>query len=160
MKKKNKNNKILRFFKFLYLKLFRINDTPQRVALGLGLGVFSGIMPGTGGIAALTLAFIFRFNRAAALLGSIITNTWLSVITFVLALQIGSRIFGVNGRDLQQEWTLFIKGFHWANLFKVSILKMILPILTGYAVISLSAGVLVYLISLAVVLIRKKSKEQ
>jgi len=68
-------NKFRGFFQLLYLKLIKINDTPQKIAFGFGLGVFSGIFPGTGPLAALFLALILRANRASALLGSLLTNT-------------------------------------------------------------------------------------
>ncbi|MDI6606430.1 MAG: DUF2062 domain-containing protein, partial [Candidatus Omnitrophota bacterium] len=82
-------DRIRRLFRLFYLKVFRINDSPRKVALGMGLGVFSGILPGTGPIAAVCLAFIFRANRAAALLGSLITNTWLSFFIFLVAIKTG-----------------------------------------------------------------------
>jgi uncharacterized protein (DUF2062 family) len=41
--RKKEGNRLQRFFKFLYLKLFRINDSPQRIALGFGAGAFMGI---------------------------------------------------------------------------------------------------------------------
>ncbi|MDD5109551.1 MAG: DUF2062 domain-containing protein, partial [Candidatus Omnitrophica bacterium] len=66
MPEKSGFNKILNF---LFSKLFKINDTAGKIALGVGLGVFSGLMPATGPLAALFLAFIFKANRAAALLG-------------------------------------------------------------------------------------------
>ncbi|MCG2713658.1 MAG: DUF2062 domain-containing protein [Candidatus Omnitrophica bacterium] len=66
---------------FIFAKLFKINDSAGKIALGVGLGVFAGLLPGTGPAAALLLALVFRANRAAALLGSLITNTWLSVVT-------------------------------------------------------------------------------
>jgi len=135
----------------IYLKLFRINDTPGKVAFGLGLGVFSGILPGTGPLAALFLAFILRANRASALLGSILTNTWISFLTFVLALKVGAGVFGVNWRDLQLEWDVFIKSFHWKNLLETSILKIIFPVVVGYIVIAFCLGALAYLCALIII---------
>ncbi|MBU1727661.1 MAG: DUF2062 domain-containing protein, partial [Candidatus Omnitrophica bacterium] len=114
-------NKILRFFRFLYLKLFRINDSPQKIALGLGLGVFLGILPGTGPIASLSLAFVFRINRASALLGSLLTNTWLSFVTFILAIKIGSFMLKLNWQETYSQYSEFLKSFHWADLFKLSV---------------------------------------
>ncbi|PIR13657.1 MAG: hypothetical protein COV50_05635, partial [Flavobacteriales bacterium CG11_big_fil_rev_8_21_14_0_20_35_7] len=63
-----------------------MNDTPQRIALGLGLGSALGMLPGTGPLAALFLAVVFKVNRASAFLGSLATNIWLSLVTFLLAL--------------------------------------------------------------------------
>lgn len=54
-----KKNRILRLLKLIYIKLFRINDTPQKIAQGFGLGVFLGILPGTGPIAAAVSGFSF-----------------------------------------------------------------------------------------------------
>ncbi len=145
-------NKVINFFQVIYVKLFKINDTPQRIALGFGLGVFAGIIPGTGPIAALFLAFLFRVNRAAALLGSLLTNTWLSFVTFILAVKTGASILKISWQAVYQDWLNLIKEFNWLNLFKASILKTILPVLVGYIVIALSLGFVVYLITLFVII--------
>ncbi|MBU1869297.1 MAG: DUF2062 domain-containing protein [Candidatus Omnitrophica bacterium] len=149
-------NKILRFFRFLYLKLFRINDSPQKIALGLGLGVFLGILPGTGPIASLSLAFVFRINRASALLGSLLTNTWLSFVTFILAIKIGSFMLKLNWQETYSQYSEFLKSFHWADLFKLSVLKMLFPLLIGYLIISLALGLLAYLAALIILKLKRK----
>ncbi len=136
--------KAARFFKYIYIKLFRINDNPQRIALGFGIGVFTGVLPGAGPIAALGLAFLLRVNRASALLGSILTNTWLSIPVFIFSLKAGAIITGVNRQALQGEWSLLIKDFHWRNLLDAGVYKVLNPILAGYAVVSLIIGVAAY----------------
>ena len=141
---------IRKLFVFLQHKLFNINDTPQRIALGAGLGVFTGIIPGTGPVAALFLAFLFRVNRASALLGSLMTNTWLSLVTFFLSIEIGSAIFGMNWQDVYNNWILFFKNFRWMRLFKLSIFKIILPVMLGYFIVAFCLGFLVYLTTLIV----------
>ncbi|MDD2679675.1 MAG: DUF2062 domain-containing protein [Candidatus Omnitrophica bacterium] len=146
-------SKLIRLKNFLYEKLFKINDTPQRIALGFGLGIFAGILPGTGPLAALFLALVFRVNRAAALLASLLTNTWMSFATFLLAIKAGSAIFTISWQDLQLEWFILIKHWHWQNLFNVSILRIILPVAAGYFLISFCLGLIAYL---AVLIIIKK----
>ncbi len=148
-------SKILRLKDFFYEKLFKINDTPQRIALGLGLGVSLGILPGTGPLAALFLAVIFKVNRASALLGSLLTNTWLSVVTFFLALKIGSAIFKVSWIALKNNWEALLADFHWSCLFKASFFKVIMPVLAGYFLIAILLGISVYLVSLIAI---KKAK--
>lgn len=138
------------FFKLFYIKLFKINDSPQRIALGLGLGVFAGIIPGTGPVAALFLAFIFRVNRASALLGSLLTNTWLSFVTFILAIKVGSAIMKLSWHDVYKDWVLFLKDFYWSSLLKLSILKIILPVIAGYFVVAFCLGLTTYLITLVI----------
>jgi len=147
--------KIKRFFNLLYIKLFKINDSPQKIALGLGLGVFSGILPGTGPLAALFLAFCLRANRASALIGSLLTNTWLSFATFLLAIKLGSGLFGISWQQLYLDWVYFLKGFNWSVLFKLSILKIILPVLVGYLLIAFCLGLIVYLTTLLALVVLK-----
>jgi len=132
-------NNILGFFKSLYVKLFKIDASPQKIALGFGLGVFLGILPGTGPIAAVFLAFILRLNRVSALLGSALTNTWLSVLTFFLSIKIGSAIMHLNWREVYQAPT-----------------KIILPLALGYLAIGICSGLLAYLI--VIIILRAKSK--
>lgn len=134
-----------KFFYGIYKQLFIIDDTIQKTALGFGLGVFLGLLPGTGPIAALFCSLALRVNRAATLLGALITNTWLSIVTFLLAIQIGSLVMGMDWIALRQEWSLFLKDFHWADLLKVSIIKIIAPVLIGYLIVGIVLGIIAYL---------------
>lgn len=150
--------KIGRFFKVVYLKLFRINDTPQKIALGLGLGVFFGVLPGTGPIAAIFFAVVLRVNRAAALLGSALTNTWLSIPVFIVSLRAGSLVTGARYQDLQESWTALVKDFHPGTLLDLGMYKIALPILIGYAVVSLVIAIISYLTALIIVKYIKRKK--
>ena len=135
------------FLKKLYIELFKINDTPQRIAAGLGLGVFLGILPGTGPLAALFLAWLLRLNRASALLGSLFTNTWLSIVTLLLSVKVGAAIMGLNWKEVREAWMLFLKDFHWVDLLKLSALNIILPVVVGYLTVAFCLGLAVYLIT-------------
>ena len=151
-------NRILRFFKIIYLKLFRINDNPQKIAMGIGLGVFLGIMPGTGPIAALFFAFLLKINKASALLGSVITNTWLSIPMFLLSVKAGSLATGLKYADICAVWNNFLKDFRWIELLHASVYKIIFPILTGYFIVSLVMGVFAYGFTLIILKRMKKKK--
>ncbi len=135
-KKRNIPEKFSRFIKFIYLKTFRINDAPWKISLGFGLGVFTGIMPGIGPLVALLLAIIFRVNRASAVLGSLIFNTWTGVISFLLAVKIGASLMGLSYQGVYDSWNLLLKNFNWQNLFQASVIKTLLPIALGYLFIS------------------------
>jgi uncharacterized protein (DUF2062 family) len=149
MKKKNKPS-LIRLLRFIYLKLFRINDSPQKIAQGFGLGVFLGILPGTGPIAALFLAFILRVNRIGALLGSVLTNTWLSFLIFPLSIKVGSIIMDLRWQEVNSNWLRFLKEFRFRDLCKLSVLKIILPVIVGFFVIAFCLGLLTYLIALII----------
>ncbi len=159
--KREKSNNILRLLRLIYIKLFRIHDTPQKIALGVGIGVFLGILPGTGPIAAVFMAFVLRVNRAAALLGSLLTNTWLSIVTFFLSIKVGSSIMGVDWQDVHRNWGQFLKDFKVVTLFKLATLKIILPVIIGYFVVSFCLGLIAYLITLTIITgIRHESKSR
>ncbi len=140
------------FLDLFYHQLFRINDSPHKVAAGLGMGVFCGIMPGTGPIAALFLALLLRVNRAAALLGSLATNTWLSIVTFLLSVKLGSVIMGLDWQVARSDWWLFLSEFRWLNLFKLSILRIILPVIIGYLAVAFLLGLATYLSALIILI--------
>lgn len=143
-----RENRALRYLKFLYDKLFAINDTPQKVAIGVGVGVFFGVFPGLGPIAALFFALILRANRAGALLGSILTNTWLSIPVFVLAAGIGSTVTGASYAEMRQEWSYLVNNFSWVSLAKLSTGGILVPIIAGYIIISIAIGIAAYLAAL------------
>jgi len=153
-------SQVARFFRLIYLKLFRIDDTPQKIAIGLGIGVFSGVLPGTGPIAALFLAFIFRVNRAAALLGSILTNTWLSIPVFLLSLKAGAALTGFKYQETRGQWEALLKDFRWTKLLNFSAYGVIGPILIGYFAIALCVGAVFYVAALAAVTYFRKRKKQ
>lgn len=136
---------------FIFAKLFLIHDSAPKIALGVGLGVFAGLLPGTGPAAALFLAFIFRANRAAALFGSILTNTWLSLVTFILAIKLGSVILNLCWQQVYQKAQGLIYDFHWVKFLKLSFLEVLLPVITGYIVIGLFLGIVSYLITLLII---------
>ncbi|HOW42828.1 MAG TPA: DUF2062 domain-containing protein [Candidatus Omnitrophota bacterium] len=158
MKKETKKaiqNRLIRFFKALYLRLIRMNDSPQRIAIGFGLGAFLGILPGTGPLAALLLAAAFRVNKAAAFLGGLLTNTWLSFLTILLSIKVGSAIMHLQWQEVQSNWQEIVRNFHWAHLLDPTILKLILPVLLGYLVLAIGFGLLMYLAVLAAITLFK-----
>jgi uncharacterized protein (DUF2062 family) len=159
MRKKTLPNKIKRLTKLIYLKLFRINDSPLKIALGFGLGVFIGVMPGVGPPIALLLAFPFRVNRASALLGSILFNTWVGLIALLFAIRIGSAITGMNYNEVYDGWNELLKNFKWEKLFEASVFDILIPTGIGYLIIALifaiGGTVVVYVIVQQI----KKKKE-
>lgn len=134
MKKMPEKNKLLRLIRYLYNKFILLNDSPQRIAIGFGLGVFLGMLPGTGPIASLAMAALLRVNKAAALAGSLLTNTWLSLVSLFFSVKIGAWIFGLKPQELFNQWQDFIRHPQWNP-------GLILPVFAGYLAISLALGI-------------------
>lgn len=133
------------YFSGLLKKLFVIDDTPRKIALGLGIGVFLGIMPGTGPIAALVVAAFLRANKASALIGALLTNTWFSLVVLVFSAKIGARILAIDWQTIYADWQRAFQPFAWKNLFQPAFLKIFLAISLGYLVLSLCLAVIVYI---------------
>ena len=153
--KKKEDNLFSRIYGFFYEKLFKINDSAQRIALGFGLGVFLGIFPGTGPVASLFLAVILRINRASALIGCLLTNTWISFITFILAIKAGSVIMGTKWEQVYRDSAVYFETFKWANIFKLSVLKVVFPVFIGYISVGFCFGLLAYLVTQILILMFK-----
>lgn len=146
--KTKKRIKFKPFFKNLYFKLVKIDDSNQRVSLGAGLGVFCGILPGAGPIVSLILASVFRVNKAAALLGCLITNSWISFVTAVLAVKIGAFIFHIEWQRLWWQTKDLVRNFNFSDFFNLTIWKILLPVFVGYLIIAICCFFLAYLFSL------------
>jgi hypothetical protein len=60
----------------MYLKLILLPDTPRQVAMGMGVGVFTGMLPiiPLQTITAITLAWLFKGSKLAAAAGTWISN--------------------------------------------------------------------------------------
>jgi uncharacterized protein (DUF2062 family) len=131
-------------FKELRNKLLGINDSPHRIALGAGLGLFLGVFPGTGAIAAIVGAFIIRANKAAALAGALLVNTWINVVSFPAALAIGAFILRVDPRTIAQDWSQLTGHFTWQALWSLLLRDTVIVLLAGYMLIGLLLGIAGY----------------
>lgn len=148
-----------KFLSFLKEKIISINDSPHKIALGFGLGVFTGILPGTGPLAALFLAFVFRVNRAAALIGSAITNTWLSFVIFAVSLKLGAFLTGTDFSTIRLQAQELLGNFHWDKIFSAAVWPILKPLMLGYLISGMILGVLGYLVSLSIILLQRNSKQ-
>lgn len=95
-----RQSRIKRFAK----SLIRINDSPKKIALGVAIGVFWGILP-TFGFAILfsvPTAFLLKANRLSAIAGTFVSNplTWFFIWSF--GYKIGQRILGLPPVDFSE----------------------------------------------------------
>ena len=136
--------KIKTFFLNCYHQLVTMDDSPHSVALGFGIGVFLGIFPFTGAVAAVSLAVIFKFNKASALLGSVITNAWLSIVTFVIAVKIGCFILRIDPQAILNAAQEIVFKFSWSKLVETTTLEILYPLFLGYLIVGGVCGMCSY----------------
>jgi len=72
-------------------KLLQIEDTPERTALAFSIGIFLGFSPFLGfhTLAGLAVAFLFKLNRVAVLLGVWSNTPWWLVPYYTVATWVG-----------------------------------------------------------------------
>ncbi len=80
--------------KALLKKLVRVDDSPERIARGVAIGVFWGIIP-TFGFAilfSLPTAVFLRANKLSAILGTFVANPFTTPLIYAFEYKIGQLI--------------------------------------------------------------------
>lgn len=139
-------------------KIFLINDTPHKIALGAACGVFWGALPGTGPAVALGFAFLIKANRLAAVTAGVLFNTWTNFAFFPFAVKLGAFCFGSNAKVVGREAMHIVKDFHWGDFFKVIMGKYFLVLAVGYAITAFLAAVIVYGLTFLIIIHRRARK--
>ena len=127
--------------------LLRVEDTPHRIALAFGTGVFIAFSPLLGihtGLA-LGLAFLFRLSRVAILAGAWTNNPWTLAPMYMAGTAVGCALMGVSPESLGSiDWSLHGHAFYialWEGLR-----PLVLPFVLGNTVLGLVGGMLAYLL--------------
>jgi uncharacterized protein (DUF2062 family) len=102
------------------------------------------VFPGTGPIAALVTAFIFRVNKAASLAGALAVNTWINVVSFPLAIAIGAFATGADPARISKEWSQATDPFIWKTFIAFLLHRAIVALLLGYIIIGVALGIIGY----------------
>ena len=86
----------MRGLKDLIKQLLHIEDTPERTALAYALGIFLGFSPFLGfhTIVGIAVAFLFRLNRVAVLLGVWTNLPWSIIPYYTVATWVGMKVIG------------------------------------------------------------------
>ncbi len=151
-------------------RLRRLPDTPQKIARGVGLGVFVSFTPlfGLHFVLATALALLFRGNVVAALLGTFFGNPLTFPFIAASALSLGQWMLGAGATPANHETILHLFSFaaadFWYNfkaLFTVRVADwsdlqafvadVFLPYLVGGLLPGTISGIACYLISRPVI---------
>jgi uncharacterized protein (DUF2062 family) len=93
--------KFERQLKYLYLKIVRLRGDPHHLALGMALGIFTGMLPILPFQTALavTLAIFFNGSKIAAAIGTWVTNPLSWGFLYLYTYKIGAWILGLSGQN-------------------------------------------------------------
>ena len=129
-----------RIFRYVYLKLVRKNDAPERVGRGAGLGIFIGIFPTLwfGPALAIAAAGLLQANRAAALLGSFVCGP-LTPFTWTLAAVVGNQLvqphYRIAAHLLTWENRAMVAERFFVTFLLGNVIVSIVFSLAGYALV-------------------------
>jgi uncharacterized protein (DUF2062 family) len=89
--------KFSRQIKYYFLRLTRLRGEPHELALGMALGIFSGMLPIMPFQIALaiTLALFFKVSKITAALGTWVTNPLNWYFMYLYSYKIGASVLGL-----------------------------------------------------------------
>ena len=117
--------KLLRIFRIIKLKVYRIRDFPESVAIGLSWGVAVSFTPLLGFhlIICYLGTWLMRGNLIAATVGTIIGNPWTFPFFFYINYNIGLSFFYKPLDNYEFKVQFFID--HFSDLFDPTLLGSI-----------------------------------
>jgi len=135
--------------KTLIKKLVRVDDSPKRIARGVAIGVFWGIIP-TFGFAilfSLPTAVLFRANKFSAILGTFVANPFTTPFIYAFEYKIGELI--LRATPLAFSWGLF----RLENLLKLG-----RSLLVGGSVLAIGIALITYFSTFRIILRYKRKR--
>jgi uncharacterized protein len=127
--------------------LLHVEDTPHRIALAFGIGVWIAFSPllGVHTLLALGIAFAFRLSRVAILLGAYINNPWTLAPLYLAGTVVGCILMGVSTEGLAAvDWSQQGAAFH--EHLVASLRPYLWPFLLGNTVLGVTGGMLGYVL--------------
>ena len=132
-------------FRRALAELLHLEDTPHRIALAFGLGIWLAFSPllGLHTVMALAIAFTFRLSRAAILIGCWFNNPWTLAPLFLAGTVVGCALLGVSTDGLATiEWDRH--GWAFYSDLLAHLRPYLWPFVVGNTVLGVFFGVLSY----------------
>ena len=125
----------------LWKRWRRWRADPERIARGVAIGLFIGMMPGTGLVAALAVAVVCRLHKPSVAAGALLNNPWTSPFFYYVSYRLGQRLTGIEAHVTWEGWHGWQHAAWWREL-----LPAIWPTLIGLVVIGAIAAAVAYVL--------------
>jgi uncharacterized protein (DUF2062 family) len=122
--------------------LLQLQDTPHRIALAFGIGIWIAFSPllGLHTVMALGAAFFFRLSRAALLLGAYVNNPWTIAPLYLAGTALGCALLGVSTVGLETiEWNR--QGLTFYRELLAHLRPYLWPYVIGNTILGVVGGV-------------------
>jgi uncharacterized protein (DUF2062 family) len=127
--------------------LLHLEDTPHRTALAFGIGVWLAFFPiyGIHTAMALVIAFLFRLNRAALIVGAWVNNPWTVAPLYTCGTLLGCALLGVSPDGFRNiDWELH--GVAFMRALVQGLRPYVWSFVLGNTILGLLAGSAAYVI--------------
>lgn len=121
--------------------LLHVEDTPHRIALAFGIGIWIAFFPiwGIHTAMALLIAFALRLSRAAMVLGAYVNNPWTVAPFYGAGTALGCWLLGVPVEGLEAlDWSL--KGRAFMDALLLTLRPYLWPFVVGNTVVGVLGG--------------------
>jgi hypothetical protein len=131
------------YFRERFRTIFKVKDSPHRIALAFAIGVFWGMSPllGFHTIGAFLTAWIFSLNRLVAIAGVCVGNPWTLVPIYTFCLWLGAKLTGMKQ---------IIPDINWNDISFIYLLTklqyLLKPFIVGSTIVATIAGIASYFI--------------
>ncbi|HLN57230.1 MAG TPA: DUF2062 domain-containing protein [Thermoanaerobaculia bacterium] len=142
-----------RRWKVLVLDLLGREESPERVAAAIAVGIGVGFSPFLGFHIwiALGLAFLLRLNKIDAALGQFVGNPWTLPAIYALGYRLGRRLLNYDRRSVPSlAWDRLLHSDFWKAFKGAAFAPRLLSFLVGTTVIAIFIGVMAYGLFLAI----------
>ncbi len=148
---------IMKYVKDRIRNIFKLDDSPNRLAAAFALGVFIAFTPTIGlhTVCCLLFAWIFRLSKLVVLTAAFINNPWTIVPMYGFCLWLGMKITGIAATVPAIAWN----DITFMNAYEV-LLPYLRPFVTGTIVVGLIAAAIAYLLVYWAVVRYRKSEAQ
>lgn len=142
---------LLRFLRYWYLRLSRLQGHPHQIARGVAAGTFSGFFPWFGFqiIIAIIIAVLIRGNKIAAAAATWISNPLTDIPIFIGNYQVGAWLLSLG--QSPQTPTEMMGEFESVSQLMDLGLNVILTTLLGSFWMGLIAAICTYFLSLKLI---------
>ena len=136
----------------VYQRLKNIRSSPHEIAKAFAVGVFIGVLPGTGLAVALVIAVFFKLNKTAIALGALTNNPWTTPFIYAASYKMGLWIIASKIHLTWRE----ILSWHGFTFKKLGI--ALTPFLVGGFALAVVCGIAAYALVYCAMIWYKRSR--
>ncbi|OGW35301.1 MAG: hypothetical protein A2010_12420 [Nitrospirae bacterium GWD2_57_9] len=137
--------------------IFKLNDSPNRLAYAFAVGVFIAFTPTIGlhTVSCFLFAWMFRLSKLVVFTGAFVNNPWTIVPMYGFCLWFGTKITGGDGAVPSIAWN----ELSFRNAYGI-LAPYLWPFVAGSVVVGLIAAVAAYAVMYYAIIRYRRSEDR